>query len=95
MVANGGFEVAFHGEHREIVRNERMVTTEVFEGGPEIDGDDVMCTYTFTEVDECTTLTLLVDHPSQEIRDLVMSSGMEAGIQEAMDHLGLVATSLR
>src|ERR1700752_5396990 len=31
MVANGGFEVAFHGEFREIVPNERIVTTEVFE----------------------------------------------------------------
>src|SRR5688572_26386885 len=31
MVANGGFEVAFHGEYREIVPNERIVTTEVYE----------------------------------------------------------------
>ena len=35
MVAQGGFEVAFHGEYREIVPNERIVTTEVFEGMPE------------------------------------------------------------
>ncbi len=35
MVANGGFEVAFHGEYREIVPNERVVTTEVYEGVPE------------------------------------------------------------
>src|SRR4051794_8262444 len=32
MSANGGFEVAFHGEFREIVPNERLVFTEVFEG---------------------------------------------------------------
>ena len=31
MVADGGFEVAFHGEYREIVPNERIVTTEVYE----------------------------------------------------------------
>ena len=36
MVANGGFEVAFHGEYREIVPDERIVTTEVFEGMPEV-----------------------------------------------------------
>src|ERR1700730_4729693 len=30
-VANGGFEVGFHGEYREIVANERIVSTEVFE----------------------------------------------------------------
>ena len=35
MVANGGFEVAFHGEYREIVPNERIVSTEVYEGLPE------------------------------------------------------------
>ena len=31
MVANGGFEVAFHGEYREIVPDERIVNTEVYE----------------------------------------------------------------
>src|ERR1700736_2651320 len=31
MVAKGGFEVAFHGEYREIVPNERIVSTEVYE----------------------------------------------------------------
>src|SRR5215212_327857 len=35
MVASGGFKVAFHGEYREIVPNERIVNTEVFEGAPE------------------------------------------------------------
>ena len=31
MTANEGFEVAFHGEFREIVPNERLVNTEVYE----------------------------------------------------------------
>ena len=30
-----GFEVAFHGEYREIVPNERIVSTEVYEGVPD------------------------------------------------------------
>lgn len=93
MVSNGGLEVAFHGEYREIVPNERVVTTEVYEGVPETDGD-VVCTYTFTEKDGCTTLTLLVDHPNKEIRDMVIDSGMEGGMQEALDHLEQVAVSL-
>ena len=29
MVTDGGFEVAFHGEYREIVPDERLVHTEV------------------------------------------------------------------
>src|ERR1700694_2147877 len=35
MTANQGFEVAFHGEYREIVPNERIVSTEIYEGAPD------------------------------------------------------------
>ena len=39
MVTPDGFEVAFHGEYREIVPNERIVQTEVYEGTPDPDPD--------------------------------------------------------
>ncbi len=32
MLAEVGFEVGFHGEYREIVQNERIVSTEIYEG---------------------------------------------------------------
>src|ERR687896_1677974 len=35
MVADGGMEVGFHGEYREIVPNERIVSTEICEGYPD------------------------------------------------------------
>jgi uncharacterized protein YndB with AHSA1/START domain len=35
MVTPEGFEVGFHGEYVEIVSNERIVSTEVYEGMPE------------------------------------------------------------
>jgi uncharacterized protein YndB with AHSA1/START domain len=96
MVAEGGFEVAFHGEYREIVPDERIVTTEVFEGAPEAPGaEPPLNIVTFTEVDGRTTLTLLVQCPSKEVRDLIIDSGMEAGMQEGMDLLEQVASSLR
>jgi uncharacterized protein YndB with AHSA1/START domain len=96
MVADGGFEVAFHGEYREIVPDERIVTTEVFEGAPEAPGaEPPLNIVTFTEVDGRTTLTLLVQCPSKQIRDLIIDSGMEAGMQEGMDLLEQVASSLR
>ena len=91
MTANGGVEVAFHGEYREIVPNERIVSTEVYEGVP--DGE-ALDTHTFTEMDGRTTLTVLVQHTSQEHRDMHINSGMEGGMQEAMDHLEQVAVSL-
>jgi uncharacterized protein YndB with AHSA1/START domain len=92
MTANGGFEVAFHGEYREIVPNELIVATEVFEGMPDAAALD---THTFTEKDGRTTLSILVEHSSKEHRDGHINSGMEGGMQEAMDHLEQVAVSLR
>jgi uncharacterized protein YndB with AHSA1/START domain len=91
MVANAGFEVAFHGEFQEIVPNERLVSTEVFEGMPE---GQAMDTLTLTEHDGRTTLTLLVEHDKPEHRDAHIESGMEGGMQEAMDKLERVAISL-
>ena len=94
MIATGGFEVAFHGEYREIVENERIVTTEVYEGAPGADDDPVVNLVTFTEVDGRTRLELLVQCPSREIRDIIIDSGMEGGMQEGMDKLEQVAISL-
>jgi uncharacterized protein YndB with AHSA1/START domain len=94
MVAHGDFEVAFHGEFREIVPAERIVTTEVYEGAPGGDDDPPLNLITFTENDCRTKLELLTQCPSKEVRDAIIESGMETGMQEAMDKLELVAISL-
>jgi uncharacterized protein YndB with AHSA1/START domain len=98
MVAHGGHEVAFHGEYREIVPDERIVTTEVYEmpGAEAVrDADAPLNIVTFAETDGRTTLTLLVECPTRELRDLIIDSGMETGMQEQMDVLEQVAISLR
>ncbi len=92
METHDGVEVAFHGEYREIVPNERIVSTEVYEGMPEA---EAVNTLTLTEVDGRTILTVLVQHASKEARDAHVGSGMETGMQEGMDLLERVATSLR
>jgi uncharacterized protein YndB with AHSA1/START domain len=92
MMADEGFEVAFHGEYREIVPNQRIVSTEVYEGMPEAEALD---TVTFDEVDGRTTLAILVQHSSKEHRDAHIESGMEAGLQDALDLLEQVAVELR
>jgi uncharacterized protein YndB with AHSA1/START domain len=92
MVTGDGFEVAFHGEYREVVPNERIVSTEVYEGMPEA---ETVNTATFTEEEGRTTLTILVQHRSKEHRDAQIESGMEAGLQDALDLLEEVAVSLR
>ena len=92
MTANGGFEVAFHGEYRELIPDERIVSTEIYEGAPEA---EAVTSLTLTESGGRTTLTLLVQHTSQEHRDLHINSGMEDGMQDAMDLLEQAAVTLR
>ena len=97
MVTPDGLEVGFHGEYREIVPNERIVSTEVYEGVPQpADGPEqgTLNTATFVEADGRTTLTILVHAPSKEVRDAIIESGMEDGLQDALDLLEEVAASL-
>ena len=92
MVTPDGMEVGFHGEYREIVPNERIVSTEVYEGFPDA---EAVNTLTLTERDGRTTLEVLVQHKTKEHRDGHIDSGMEAGMQDAFDLLEDVARSLR
>ena len=98
MVTPDGSEVGFHGEYQEIVPNERLVSTEVYEGMPQA-GDapeqGTVNTATFADADGRTTLSILVEAPSQEIRDAIIQSGMEDGLQDALDLVEEVALSLR
>ncbi len=93
MNAEGGYEVAFHGEFREIVPNERLVSTEIFEGAP--GGEAAVNTVTFDEHGGRTTVTVVMQLPSKQVRDMIIESGMEGGMQEGMDLLEEVAISLR
>jgi len=96
-VAPDGFEVAFHGEYREIVPNERIVATEIYEGAwqPGEPEQGTVNTTTFAETDGRTALTILVQAPSKELRDAIIESGMGEGLQDALDLLEQVAISLR
>ena len=84
MTANGGFEVAFSGEYREIDRPRRLVRTEVFELVPEA---EAVSTTTFDESDGVTTMKILIRYPSREHRDATIASGMEGGLQSSLDQL--------
>jgi uncharacterized protein YndB with AHSA1/START domain len=92
MVTFDGVEVAFHGEFREIVPNERIVSTEVYEAMP---GAEALDTATFIEVDGRTTLTILTVLATKAQRDAYIESGMEDGLQDALDLLEELAVSLR
>ncbi len=87
----GGFEVGFHGEYREIDAPHHVVSTEVFEGYPDGEALNVV---TLDEADGVTTMTTLVQHSCQEHRDMHINSGMEGGMQVSMNRLEDIALSL-
>lgn len=90
IAAEGGTEVAFHGEYLEIVPDERIVVTEVFESVPDA---EAVSTLTLAESGGRTILTLLVEHTSEENRDRHLHYGDR--LQAAMDRLEQVAISAR
>lgn len=96
MVTDSGFEVAFHGEYREIVPDERLVHTEVYEGAPPgPDGEEAtLNTVTFEDLGGGTRVTMLTQARTKAVRDMIIESGMEGGMQDALDLLEQVAQSL-
>jgi len=81
--SDDGSEVVFHGEFREIVAPQRLVQTSAMEGMPGF----LLETLSFEEHGGKTTLTVLDDCPTQEVRDAVLASGMEEGMNESYDRL--------
>jgi uncharacterized protein YndB with AHSA1/START domain len=98
MVTDDGMEVGFHGEYREIVPDERIVSTEIYEGLPEGVSEEqgaTLNTVTFAEANGRTTVTLLIEATSKISRDAIIESGMESGLQDALDLLEQTAQSLQ
>ena len=98
MVAHGEFEVAFHGTYREIVPNERIVSTEVMEmpgTAPDSEDGAVVNTVTFDEADGgATTVRIRTNAGSKEVRDMIAQSGMEGGVREQFEIIEELAASL-
>lgn len=97
--ADDGSEVAFHGEYREVVPDEKIVYTEVYEmpdTEPLPPADEPVNTVTFTAVDaDRTVLRLLVRTTSRALRDVILESGMEVGMRQQMTIIEELANSLR
>ena len=93
-----GKKIVWESLYREIVPDERIVSTEFFEGVPEgvtEEAATTLSTVTFTEADGRTKLTLLIQAKSKAARDAIIESGMEDGLQDALDLLERVAHSSR
>lgn len=87
-----GVEVGFSGKYFEIDAPVRMVQSEIFDPFPDF---PAMVTVTLTELAGRTTMTSRSVYPSQQVRDMVIASGMEGGMRESMVQLTEVVASLR
>jgi uncharacterized protein YndB with AHSA1/START domain len=79
------------GVYREIVPQERVVCTELFDDAW-YPGEGLLTT-TLVEQDGRTTLTTTILYESKEARDGVLKSGMESGVAASYDRLAELVTS--
>ena len=84
-----GTDMGMRGVYREIVRPERSVHMESFDDYP----GESQVTATLVEEGGRTTLTVTVLYPSQEVRDIVIKTGMEHGAAESYDKLAELLAS--
>jgi uncharacterized protein YndB with AHSA1/START domain len=83
-----GMEIGFHGEYREIDAPHRLVQTEAFEGaGDAYPSDPAVNTMTLDESGGVTTMDLVISVSSKELRDAILASGMEFGLQISYNRL--------
>jgi len=80
-----GQEMGMGGEFREIVPNERLVSTEKFDD-PWYPGEGLGTTI-LTEKDGVTTMTHTMRYESKEARDAVLASPMEQGVEASYNRL--------
>jgi uncharacterized protein YndB with AHSA1/START domain len=77
-------DATFYGEYRELLLPERLVFTEVFADFP--DAVSVV-TATFGDLGDKTRMVVTVDYGTQEIRDIVLGTGMTKGAGISYDRL--------
>jgi len=87
-----GKEMGMGGVYREIVPQERLVCTELFDEAwyP----GEALVTTTLVEQGGRTTLTSTMLYVSQETRDAVLKSGMERGVVASYDRLEELLASI-
>lgn len=85
-------EVTFYGEYRELNPPSHCVFTEIFADYPDIVS---IVTSELIEENGKTRLISTVAYPTQEVRDMVVSTGMEKGAQTSYDRMEDLLAELR
>jgi hypothetical protein len=73
--------------YREVTPPERLVYAEIYDVAPFNSGDPAVNTVTFAEEGGRKVVTTTTVHPSKDVRDFVLRTGMEDGAAESMDRL--------
>ena len=91
-----GADMAFNGEYIEVTPNSRLVYTQFFEpsaSGSNPGDEPVTITVTLDEQNGRTKLVSTSLCPSKEVRDMIIATGMEKGMQETFEQCEqLIAT---
>lgn len=88
-------EFGFTGTFREVQPPSKLVHTEAFDPGSvggEYPGSEALVTVTFTERDDLTTVTSLIDFGSKEARDAAIATGMTDGMEQSYQLLDELLT---
>lgn len=86
-----GTELGWYGTYQVIDRPRRLVSTEGFEGNPSVEAiSDLL----LTEHDGQTTMIITLRCTSQEHRDNLVSSGMEAGLNRSLRRIDAILDQL-
>lgn len=91
-----GSEFGFYGVHQEVIANQRLRYTQIFDPGS-LGGDmgaGTLITVDLTEENGVTTLTCLMDFGTKEARDAAMSTGMTDGMEVNYQGLERLFTEL-
>ena len=85
-------DYGFHGVYREIAAPERVVFTEIFDPFPDVES---VVTSMLTEEAGKTRLTATCLYPDQQVRDMVLGTGMARGAGISYDRLEDVVAALQ
>lgn len=86
-----GVELGWHGTYLDVAVPNRLVSTEVFEGYPDVQSEN---TLTLTAEGDTTVMTVRVLHASKANRDGHVDSGMEGGLQRSLDEIDEILASM-
>jgi len=85
-------DYGFHGVYREVAPPERVVFTEIFDPFPDVES---VVTSMLTEEGGKTRLTATCLYPDQQVRDMVLGTGMTRGAGISYDRLEDLVSALQ